>query len=247
MGDHDDGKADLLPEVTQYKPQLLAGERIQRSERLVQHQQRRVMNERAAERSALLHAARQFPGVALAESIEPYSLEERQRLRPVLRLLLPESPAMRLYDLQRQQDIVDDLAPWQQIRILKSHPCNLHRAAHLVAENDDVTRIRSQEPGHELHQRRLAAAGRTNHRGKLATSDGQRSTFKREHPARGAAVGQRDVGNVDGAGHTAATARAIACELSGAASSAIPPPKRGRSATPDLIGGSRVGVNLRTR
>src|SRR5437762_1730441 len=48
MGDHDDGKADLLPEVAENAPQLLAGERIQRSERLVQHQQRRVMNERAA-------------------------------------------------------------------------------------------------------------------------------------------------------------------------------------------------------
>jgi hypothetical protein len=31
---------------------------------------------------------------------------------------------------------------------------------------------------------------------------------------------------------------------SGAASSAIPPPERGRSATPDPIGGSRVGVKL---
>src|ERR1700680_3628600 len=39
-----------------------------------------------------------------------------------------------------------------------------------------------------------------------APPDGQRGAFKREHPARGAAVGQRDVGNVDGAGHTAATA-----------------------------------------
>src|SRR6202048_4248403 len=41
--------------------------------------------------------------------------------------------------------------------------------------------------------------------------------------------------------------RSIAYGLSGAARSAIPPPERGRSATPDLVGGSRVGVTPRLR
>src|ERR1700730_8550578 len=40
---------------------------------------------------------------------------------------------------------------------------------------------------------------------------------------------------------------AIAFGLRGAASSAIPPPYRGRSATPDWSGGSRVGVHSRPR
>src|ERR1700738_453550 len=41
--------------------------------------------------------------------------------------------------------------------------------------------------------------------------------------------------------------RSIAYGLSGAARSAIPPPERGTSATPDLVGGSRVGVTPRLR
>jgi precorrin-3B synthase len=39
----------------------------------------------------------------------------------------------------------------------------------------------------------------------------------------------------------------LARGLSGAANSAIPPPERGRSATRDLIGGRRVGINPRPR
>jgi len=41
--------------------------------------------------------------------------------------------------------------------------------------------------------------------------------------------------------------RSSAYGLSDAARSAIPPPERGRSAAPDLVGGSRVGVTPRLR
>src|SRR5436309_201330 len=47
--------------------------------------------------------------------------------------------------------------------------------------------------------------------------------------------------------HASLSARVIACALNGAANSVISPPERGRSATPDLIGGSRVGVHFRPR
>ena len=167
----DHGEAELLPEVAQHAPQLLAREGIERGERLVEHQQSGLVDQRAAERHALLHAAGKLPGKPLAESVKPDGLEQRVGLHAILLLLAAESLPVRLHDLEREQHVVDDLAPRQQIWILERHAGDLHRPAHPVAENDDVAGIGRDEPGHELHQRRLAAAGRTHHRGEFAAAD----------------------------------------------------------------------------
>src|SRR5690606_344333 len=52
--DEDDGNAGHCMQVADHAPQLLAGEGIERAERLVQHQQLRLVDERAAEICALL-------------------------------------------------------------------------------------------------------------------------------------------------------------------------------------------------
>src|SRR5262249_18112201 len=146
------GEADLLPETRQYQPQFLAGERVQRGKRLIEHQQRGMVDERAAERGALLHAAGKLPGMPRAEAVESDRLEQRERFVAVLCLVLAESVAMRLYDLERQQHIVGYRAPGQEVRILKRHAGDLHRPAHPVAEDDDLTGVRREKPGYELHQ-----------------------------------------------------------------------------------------------
>src|SRR6185312_14537520 len=91
VGDQYHGEAEFLPEVAQHAPELLPRESVERRERLVQHEQRRLMDQRATERDTLLHAAGQLPREAFAEAVEPDRPEQRVSLLAVLRLVLPES------------------------------------------------------------------------------------------------------------------------------------------------------------
>src|SRR5215510_11966373 len=159
------------------------------------------MDQCAAERDALLHAARQLPGKTLAEAVEPDGLEERIGLAAIAFLVAPKPPAVWLDDLERQQHVVDDLAPGEQIRVLERHAGDLHRPAYPVAEKDDVAGIGQHQPGHDLHQGRLTAARGAHHRGEFATADAEARVPQGENAAAGAAIGQRDVIDIDGAGH----------------------------------------------
>src|SRR5262249_41265017 len=125
----------------QHAPQLLARKCVERGERLVQHQQRGLMDQRATERDALLHAAGEFPRKALAKAVKTYRLEQRVGLLPVLFLLAPKLLPVRLHDLEREKDVVDDLAPRQKVWILEGHAGDLHRPAHAIAENNDIAGI----------------------------------------------------------------------------------------------------------
>ena len=51
---------DSLPDAQQLEVHLLAGQRVERAERLVHQHQLRVVDQRACDRRALLHAARQL-------------------------------------------------------------------------------------------------------------------------------------------------------------------------------------------
>jgi hypothetical protein len=108
---------------------------------------------------------------------------------------------MRLHDLQREQHVVDDLAPGQKVRVLESHAGDLDRPAHLLAKNHDFPAIGGDEAGHELHQGRLAATRRPHHGGEFTAAHIQARALEGKNAARGAAIGQRDVTDVDGAGH----------------------------------------------
>ena len=201
--DEDDREADLLPEIAQDAPQLLPRKGVEGGEGLVQHQQRRLVDEGAAQGNALLHAAGQLPRVAVAEPVEADGREQRPRLLAILGLFSAEAAPVRLDDLERQEDVVDDLAPGQQVRVLESHAGDLDRPAHPVAEDDDLAGIRRHEPGDQLHQRGLAAAGRADDGGELAAADGERRILQGEHAARHALIGERHVLDVDEGGRRA--------------------------------------------
>src|SRR6185436_6436010 len=64
-------------QVAQRAPQLLARERVERAERLVEEQHFGLVDQRAADRRALLHAARELPRELVGETLQPYGLEER--------------------------------------------------------------------------------------------------------------------------------------------------------------------------
>jgi hypothetical protein len=159
------------------------------------------MDQCAAERDALLHAAGELPRKTLGEAVEPDGLEQRLGLVAVVLPLTSELAAVRLDDLERQEHVVDDLAPGQEIRVLERHAGDLDRPAYPIAENHDVAGIGGHQPGHDLHQRRLAAARGPHHRSEFATGDVEARVPQGENAAARAAVGQRDVIDINGAGH----------------------------------------------
>ena len=76
MGDEHDGLAPLEPDALQLDVHGLAGQRVERAERLVHQEERGIVDERAHERDALLHAARQLPRVAVLEALETDEVQE---------------------------------------------------------------------------------------------------------------------------------------------------------------------------
>ena len=71
VGDEDDGLATELPQLEQVGLQDGAGLRVERAERLVHQDHRRIVGERADQRGALPHAARQLVRVVLLEAGQP--------------------------------------------------------------------------------------------------------------------------------------------------------------------------------
>ncbi len=138
-------------------------QRVELAERLVEHQDLRIVDQRARQRHPLRHAAGELVRIGIAERGQADQLDDR--IDPVpLRL----QDALRL---QPERDIVPDRAPGKQRRIL---------------EHDDARRMRTgdagivfpQRPGARLlqprdqpQQGRLAAAGRTEQRDELAGRD----------------------------------------------------------------------------
>ena len=194
VGDEQHRGPQLHPQLLHDRPQFLAGELIERAERLVEHQKLRLVHQRAAQRGALQHAAGQLPGMLVAEIGEPDFLE--QRFGAVAKfglalgaVLLPK----RRHDLQRQHDVVAHRQPRQHGRVLERH-ADAHRlGADLAAGDIDVAGARVDQPGHELEDGRLAAAGRTDQRDEIALLEAQVGQAERVDLLLAAPVGQRHV------------------------------------------------------
>ena len=160
--------AGPLPDPEQLEVHPLAGHLVERPERLVHQDERRVERERAGDRRALLHAARELPGVVLAEVAELDELEHLARLGLARRLVAAD-------DLERQLDVASDRAPVEQDRRLEDHPVVAVEAGlvgRLAVDGDRAARRRGQV-GDDPQQRALAAARRPDERDELAAPDGQ--------------------------------------------------------------------------
>ena len=83
VGHENAGEPPLHPKVLQHGPQFLAGEGIERAERLVEHEEFGRVDQRAAEIGALLHTARQHPRLALFETGQAHTFEQPTRDRLV--------------------------------------------------------------------------------------------------------------------------------------------------------------------
>ena len=115
MGDEHHGLAPLEPDALQLDVHRLAGERVERAERLVHQQQRRIVDQRAHQRDALLHAARQLPRVAVLETGQADQRDQR-RARAAIMLLAAEP-----LHVDRQQRVAEHAAPGKQHRRLEHH------------------------------------------------------------------------------------------------------------------------------
>ena len=73
--DHDEGDADVALDPLELDLHRLAQLEVERAERLVEQQHLRVHDERAGERDALLHAARELRGLGLLAPGEAHQLE----------------------------------------------------------------------------------------------------------------------------------------------------------------------------
>ena len=162
------GEAEPLPHIAQDAPQFFARKRVERGKGLVQHQQLRLVDQRAAQGRALLHAAGQLPRIAAAEPGEADRVEQLFGARDVFGLFRAEVRAVGLDDFQRQQDIIEHRAPRQHVGVLERHAGHLHRPAHRSAGDFNDAARRLHQSGHQFHQRGLAASGRPDHGGEFA-------------------------------------------------------------------------------
>ena len=172
------------PQILHDPPQLLAGELIERAERLVEHQELRLVDQRAAQRGTLHHAAGELPRIFVAEAGEPDL--RKQRFDAVAEFALALGAilsAERRNDLERQHDVVEERQPWQQRRILERHPDAHRLGAHLAAGDIDVAGRRADQSGDELEDGRLAAARGPDKRDEIALLDPKRRLAERvDHP-----------------------------------------------------------------
>ena len=81
MGDEQHRLAIAFPDIEQIVLQSRARVRVQRAERLVHQEAFGVIGERAGQRHALLHAARQLLGMEIRKAFQAHHFEQRAALR----------------------------------------------------------------------------------------------------------------------------------------------------------------------
>ena len=190
MRDQQHRLAGLALDPHQLDIHLLARHGVERAERLVHQHDLGIVHQRAADRGALLHAAGELPGQLLLEPFEPDQLQQRLRPRQIFFARQP-------LHVDRQHHVGQDVAPWQQQRVLEHDADIAVRLRHLLALDQDLAGRRREQPGDHLQQRGLAAAGRADHDEELALVDVEIQRPQRRHVAVARAIGFRDAGQRD--------------------------------------------------
>ena len=177
--DEDDGLLQPRLKLQKLVLQLGADQRIERGERLVHEQDRRLGGEGAGQADALLHAARQLMRVFLRPGRQ---IDEFELLADLL-LALGLRHAGKF---EAEADIFLHRAPRQQAELLEHHgdlvlakPSQRRLVAgddvdHLVAVLDHDAAARHEvQPVDGAQQRRFAGAGQAHQHGNLALVDGE--------------------------------------------------------------------------
>ena len=179
MRDVDHGGAEAALQLLQLDLHVLAQLLVQRAERLVHQDHRRLEHDRPGQRHALLLPAGQLGRLARGVAVE---LHHGQRAAD---LFVPLGPADAA-GAQRKGDVLGHRHVRKQ-RVALEH----HRDAALVRRHagevalahHEPAGIRLLEPGQHHQQRRLAGTGRAQQRDERARRDLQRDAGDRRHRA----------------------------------------------------------------
>jgi hypothetical protein len=154
MGHEQHGEFRVLPEPQQLFLHLAACERVERGERLVHQEDMRLERQRARDRDALLHPARERMGVAVREVRESDFGDEVRGL--VEGLAARELAARR----ERKGNVVAHRLPWQQlVEFLKHEAAIGPRFRHARAVQQNFSLDGLEVAADRLEQRGFAAAG----------------------------------------------------------------------------------------
>jgi hypothetical protein len=149
--DEDDRLPTLGQDPLELERQLLPRQRVERGERLVHQQHAWLVQQRPAERDALLHPARELVRRPVLEAREADEGEQLLRLPPV-------RPPVEAEDLDREEDVLEDVPPRQQRGPLEGESDVAARPLHLPTRDRDAAAGRRDQAGEDPQQRRLAAA-----------------------------------------------------------------------------------------
>ena len=188
VGDEQDRRAGLLPQLEQQVAHVGAGDLVERGERLVHQQDRRAEGERAHERDALLHAARQLVRVRLLEPGEADRVEQPGDLGVRQRLLLGAAAPVQA---AQEPDVVGHGLPRHERRRLGHEPVLLAGAGGVgaAAGHQHGAARRALQAADDAQQGGLAAAARPQQADELAGADVEVHTGQRSD--RPAAAGEQ--------------------------------------------------------
>ncbi len=174
MGDEHHGLALVGPlhEREQLLLQDFARLRVERRERLVHQQDRRVHGERPHQAHALLHAAGELIGIVTLEAGQADQLEIVRHPRLDLRARRPRHG-------EPEGGVVVDGLPGEQAEMLEHHGNAVGRpAGHRLAMDEKLAAAEIGEAGDTAQQRGLAAAGGTHDAHDLVAPDRERQLME---------------------------------------------------------------------
>src|SRR5262249_42874142 len=128
------------------------------------------VDQRAADRHALLHASRELARDILLEAAESDECDQTIRLGAILL----EGPAE---DLDGKEDVGAHRAPGQEDGTLEHHSGVARRPGHRPSPEEDLPRGRRNEPPDQLEHRALAAPARADDRDELVGADVERDAL----------------------------------------------------------------------
>ena len=166
----DEGRTELVLDSLQLQLHLLAQLHVECSERLVEQERSRPVDERACERDTLLLAAGEL---ARAATLQPFELDDPQHLVDAIFVL----SLWNVLHLEPERDVVVDRHVREQGVLLEDHvdrsAVRGQRCAVLALQQDPPF-VRHLEPGDHPQGRGLAAAAGAEQREELSLEDRER-------------------------------------------------------------------------
>ena len=181
VGDVDRRDADRAVDVLELRPHLLAQLRIEVRQRLVEQQDLRRIGDGAGERDALLLAARELVGIAVADRVEPHLLQSPHDLAVAF-------GAGHVAHLQAVGDVLGHrhvrphrvaLEHHAEVALVGRHRVAGRRIGDETVAEPDRAAVRLEKAGDQVEHGGLAAAGRSQHRGHLAVLELDRDAAHR--------------------------------------------------------------------